>query len=94
MKTSRKQVIDLLYAVPKFRERKNRNRGLAYLLAAKYPFLEKLRKEDILDICTDYMTMVRWWDRILQKEPKLRGADYYEKFKLQTQSRQKYGYGT
>ena len=93
MKTSRKQVIDYLYAAPEFRERKNKNRGIANLLVVKYPFLTQLKEQTILDICTDFATMNRWWSRILQQQKELRGNDYHEKVKLQTQAKQKYGYG-
>lgn len=90
--TTKHDVLTFLRNEPRFRERKNKYRGIVTLLIAKYPFLSQFVRETIIDIFTDFATMNREWNKLLQDNIELRGNDYDEKVDLEQQAQQKLGY--
>ena len=76
----------------RFRERKNKNRGIINLLREKYPIFNSFSKEQLIDFILDFTTCDRHWRKILFEEPNLRGTDYDEKKKLSQEMQLGLGY--
>lgn len=77
---------------PLFRERKNKNRGVARLLITMHPTLKDVPIEILTDVITDAATLDRWWRKILEEKPELRGNDYGHKDKLEEKKQIELGY--
>ena len=83
---------------PKFRERKNKDRGMVNLLAKRYNALGNaikdglIGKETVIAIIQDYASMDRAWRQALEKNPRLRGADYDQKEELENKKMEELGY--
>lgn len=96
--TLSKNVKDYLEREPKFRERKNKDRGIINLLMKKYPEIrravetQEIRKETITAMVQDYASMDRAWRQVLERNEHLRGADYAEKVKLEQEKQIELGY--
>lgn len=73
---------------PRFRERRNKDRGMVNLLMDRYGALKSvieeglIGKDTLIAIVQDYASMDRAWRQALEKNPSLRGSDYDEKEKL------------
>src|SRR3990167_10385210 len=96
--TSKELVQDYLENEPKFRERRNKDRGIVNLLMRRYGSLmqaiekDLLSKETVTSIVQDYATMDRVWRQSLEKHPRLRGKDYDQKDKLEVNAMKRLGY--
>jgi hypothetical protein len=92
------EVLGYLQRQPMFRERKNKDRGIVNLLMEKYPPLKILiengilKKEDVVAMFQDYSSMDRAWRKSLQDHEELRGTDYDEKTKLESEMMEELGY--
>lgn len=70
-------VLNLLMALADFRERRNKSRGIGYLIRKKYKSVEGVDRKVMEKIVDDILAMDRYWRLILQKERvDLRGKDY------------------
>lgn len=92
-------VLDYLEDQPKFRERKNKDRGIVNLLINRYGLQQVIENEDITKdqlvmLVQDYASMDRAWRQILEKIPRLRGTDYDEKDELEKKKMEELGYDT
>jgi len=96
--THKQTVLNYLESEPKFRERSNKNRGIVNLLMRRHGILKglvgdgTLKKETIVSICEDYATMDRAWRQALEHDETLRGKDYGQKEKLETETQRSLGY--
>jgi len=89
-----KRVYEYLVSEPKFRERKNKDRGLVNLLTERYPALKDVPKEHVVAAVQDYASMDRAWRQILSRETNahLRGKDYDDKDELELEAQRNLGY--
>lgn len=76
---------------PKARERKNKNRAIVNLLLMRFPSMKE-HKESLIAIITEASTLDRWWRKILEQRPELRGSDYGHKDTLEHEKMQEFGY--
>lgn len=58
------------------RERKNKNRAIAFLLVNKYPQLKEINRETLITIVKDVNGLDRAWRKVLEDNESLRGSDY------------------
>lgn len=67
---------------PRFRERRNKDKGIINLLMEKHGVLRDLieshaiSRETLIDIIQDYTSMDRYWRLALMDNPSLQGSDY------------------
>jgi serine/threonine-protein kinase RIO1 len=98
LKMIKDTVMDYLESEPRFRERKNKDRGMVNLLAKKYHKLKEvvemglIDKETVIAIIQDYASMDRAWRQALEKNPRLRGTDYDQKEELENKKLEELGY--
>ena len=91
-------VLCYLKSEPRFRERKNKDRGLVNLLTKKYPTLGNLvregtmSKEELVDFVRDYASTDRTWRQALEENKALRGSDYLDKDRLAQCKQTELGY--
>ena len=87
------KILEYLENEPRFRERKNKNKGIANLINKKYKDIipENLR-DSIID---DILSADRYWRWWLEdgKRPDLRGKDYNTKNVIMSKTENKLGYG-
>lgn len=77
---------------PWFRERKDKNLGIAKLIVMKYhPWLAG-NEEKLADLVVLAGTLDRAWRKILQDNPELRGLDYEDKAVLEQEKQMELGY--
>lgn len=94
----KQDVVEYLESEPKFRERKNKDRGIVNLLARRYGVLGYLLKRKEIDIMTvvaiikDAASIDREWRQTLQFNPPLRGKDYEDKKILEQEKQIELGY--
>lgn len=74
--TLKQRIIAYLQQEPKARERRFKDRALVNLLIIRYPELEKIKKETLIEMVKDYNSMDRLWRMALDEHPELRGSDY------------------
>lgn len=74
------------------RERKNKNRFIAWLLCKKYPTSTGMAQNEVENMITDSWSYDRAWRQVLQHEPQLRGADYSEKDIVEQEKELELGY--
>ena len=92
------RVLNYLKEEPRFRERKNKNRGIVNLLIRMHPSLGKavetgvLTKDTITTMLQEYATMDRHWRQHLEMNEDLRGSDYGEKEVLEQEKMLEMGY--
>jgi len=83
---------------PRFRERKNKDRGIINLILKRYPTLKMapescfITKEVLVAIVQDYASLDRWWRKVLEVREDLRGSDYDEKDNLEADHMENLGY--
>jgi hypothetical protein len=85
-------VLSLLEQSHKFRERKNKNRGLVYLLTKKHPAIKEIEPDILVELVKDYSGMDRWWRKHLEENPNLRGSDYGQAEELEQEKQIELGY--
>src|SRR4051812_20357002 len=94
----KESVEDYLENELRFRERKNKDKGVVILLARRYQVLAQLLKreeigmETVTAIIQDAYSMDRAWRQALQHDPNLRGSDYEEKEALEAEKQIALGY--
>ena len=76
----------------RFRERKNKNKGIYNLLIIKYPILKDKPRELIIDFIVDFISYDRSWRKILLDNKELRGSDYDDKETLSKKVQRNLGY--
>jgi hypothetical protein len=75
--TIKQQIYEYLEKETRFRERRNKDRGIVNLLVMKYPVLREISKDILVEVVRDYNSMDRYWRMVLDKErPDWRGSDY------------------
>lgn len=90
----KKRVQDYLEADPRFRLRSNKNKGIVNILQKKYPILQNIERDFLVEVVKDYASMDRAWRQILEKNKSLRGADYGDKEELEDKKLAELGYKT
>lgn len=86
------EVKSLLQREPRARERKNKDRGIRLLLLARFPELENVPKDILVQAFREYSSYDRAWRKTTEENPELRGADYNEKFRLEENKKEELGY--
>lgn len=74
----RKDTLRFLEIEPRFRERRNKNRGIGHILKDNHPSLKDIPKEVMEDIVFETLALDRawrWWLKDGNRED-LRGNDY------------------
>ena len=69
MQTLKNVVLGYLKTETRFRERKNKNKGIANLLLRRYPDLRGIKKDVLVEALHDYGSMDRAWRQLLSQEP-------------------------
>ena len=84
------QILEKLKIDVDFRERRNKNYGLAQLLKEKYHLdIELSRLKAVIE---DASSMDRYWRLLTREYPEYRGFDYDTKKKVVQQKQIEYGY--
>lgn len=76
------ELIKYLKTEPRARERANKDRAIINLLLEKNPNLKEY-KEQLIRLVGEYSKLDRYWRKILEERPDLRGSDYGDKEKLE-----------
>ena len=76
------ELIKYLETEPRARERANKDRAIINLLLEKNPNLKEY-KEQLIRLVGEYSKLDRYWRKILEERPDLRGSDYLDKRKLE-----------
>ena len=84
------EILQYLKEDVRFRERANKNKGIANLIMKKYGIEIPKDKRD--DIVADILNADRNWRDILLNEVSLRGNDYNSKLELEAKKREELGY--
>ena len=92
IKHFKKTVLDYLIKEPLFRERSNKDRGIANLLIKRYGEPTTWNKETLIAALQDYASMDRCWRKITEVSPELRGSDYESKEALERKAQKELGY--
>lgn len=87
-----KRLTKFLEVEPKARERKNKNKAVAYLIKERYNL--DIRSDLLTEIVSDAQTLDRAWRKITLDNPELRGSDYEEKAALVEKAQARLGYST
>lgn len=84
------EIYNYLKSDARFRERSNKNKGIANLLAEKYHIEIPKDKRD--DFISDVLSADRYWRKTLEDEPSLRGKDYMTKEEMAQKKQIELGY--
>ncbi len=86
----KKIVLDYLIAMPPFRERRMKSRGIANLAKKNHPSLKDVPREVMIEIVEEVLAQDRAWRWWLEDKnrPDLRGSDYFKKRKQLVQETQ------
>lgn len=76
----------------KARERKYKNRTIAYVLRKKYPVIENIELDVLEKIVKNANSIDRQWRKLLEEYPEFRGKDYGEKLKVVNKKLVELGY--
>lgn len=83
----------------RFRERREKDRGIIYLLVNRLNLQGIMDKEgkpitssQLIEFVQGYATMDREWRQILEQNPELRGSDYDDKDNLEAKKLAEFGY--
>lgn len=87
-----KEVIKYIKDEPRFRERKNKNRGLANILLRLHPIIKDVKPEIFAYIIGEVLTMDRTWRKFLAENPDYRGKDYGDRERLMEKAMVELGY--
>lgn len=94
-KTIKETVFKFLESNPSFRERKNKNKGIAFLLSREFKKqgnMYVIFPSDVTQIVQESASYDRAWRQILEQNPHLRGKDYDEKHDLEEKKQEELGY--
>lgn len=86
----RKEIENYLREDARFRERKNKNKGIANLVSKKYGIVIPQDKRDV--IIADILGADRYWRLLLSEYKELRGSDYGTKDILEQKKEIELGY--
>lgn len=89
------KVYNYLVKEPRFRERKNKNRGIANLILDHWAPLTRLlmvKNDRLADIVGQVGSYDRAWRQCLEHHPELRGSDYGDKDVLEQEKQLELGY--
>lgn len=86
----KEEVINYLKSDERFRQRKNKWKGIANLLVKKYNL--DIDPKKLMDIIADASSMDRVWRDTLLNNESLRGSDYLEGEKLAIEKQRELGY--
>lgn len=94
MITAKEKMLELLQQQPLARERKNKNRAIAYMLCRRYHITGELSPAKLEEIIVEAATLDRAWRQILQQDEykHLRGKDYGDKEMLEQEKQIELGY--
>lgn len=81
-----------LTSEPRFRERRAKDRGIVNLLMEKYPKLQEIDKQLLIDAVQDYNSMDRYWRLLTSEHVELRGEDYGDKKVYEQKKEMELGY--
>jgi len=84
------EVLQYLKEAPPFRERANKNKGIANMITKKYGVQFPFDKRN--DIIADILSFDRAWRKALEENPELQGTDYNDKERLEQQKQIQLGY--
>ena len=84
------KIIAYLKRDPRFRERTNKNKGIANMLSEKYQIEIPKDKRD--DFIADILSADRCWRLALSEDESLRGSDYEQKDVLEQKEMLYLGY--
>ena len=84
------EILNYLKEDARFRERKNKNKGISNLICKKYHIEIPKDKRD--DFITDILSADRNWRKALEANPSLRGSDYFDGERLSQEYQVKLGY--
>lgn len=84
------EVLQYLKEAPPFRERVNKNKGIANMSSKKYGVEFPADKRN--DIIAEILSYDRAWRKALEEHPELQGKDYNEKERLEQQKQIELGY--
>jgi len=87
-----KTILQYLNEDARFRERANKNKGIANMLKEKYQVLSEVDRNVVLEIIGDCINWERQWRDILLKNESLRGSDYDKKTILEQEKMLELGY--
>ncbi len=96
--TIKESIEEYLKSEPRFRERKNKDRGVVNLLGRRYGALGLMLKRNEISVDTmvaiiqDAYSMDRAWRQALEHNPNLRGTDYDDKVQLEQAKQLELGY--
>ncbi len=88
----KEKVLEFLERDERFRERSNKNKGIAILLQGMYPPLKEINLTLLTEILKNHSTMDRDWRDILEEKPRLQGSDYSDKDSLEVKEQKRLGY--
>jgi len=75
------------------RERKNKNKFLAWFIYNKFQlWTEPITQEKLEDIIVKASDYDRFWRKVLEENPSLRGSDYGDKQKVEQEKQIQFGY--
>lgn len=84
------EILNYLKEDARFRDRVNKNKGIANLIMKKYGVSISPDKRD--DFIGDILSADRCWRKALEEYPELRGKDYDDKQILEQQTKISLGY--
>ena len=90
--TKYEEVKTLLENEPKGRERKHKNKAIAYLIRKKYKQMFPIDNDLVADILAEASSLDRYWRQVLQENEHLRGSDYGDSEVLQEEKQLELGY--
>lgn len=82
----------LLENEPKGRERKYKNKAVAYLIRKKYQQMFQIDNDLVADILAEAYTLDRAWRQVVSENEHLRGSDYEDKEILEQEAMLELGY--
>lgn len=75
------RVYRMLQGVVWTRERRRKDEALVSLLTSNWTFERPPTKEALIELVRDYNTADRFWRKLLEVHPEIRGQDYLDKRK-------------
>jgi len=73
------QMLEMLEAEPRARERRNKRRAVARILQKRYPVLKEISVDTLIEVLDDGDSLDRYWRLILAEREDLQGSDYRTK---------------
>ena len=77
---------------PKARERKYKQRSIAYVLQQKFPELQQISLDNLEKYLKKSSSYSRQWRKLLEEKPEFRGSDYNRKAEAESKVIKNLGY--